>query len=128
LRQYLRGWAKNVSGANKKEKKKLLDRLDSLDKNMEITLLTPQEVDLKQCLNTRLSQLLREEEIKWYQRSKSQNLLLGDPNTKYFQLLVNGRYRKTRIFQLQDVYNKICGDNDLKKHITKYYKGLFGPP
>jgi hypothetical protein len=107
LRQYLWGWAKNVSGANKKEKKKLLDRLDSLDKNMEITLLTPQEVDLKQCLNTRLSQLLREEEIKWYQRSKSQNLLLGDPNTKYFQLLVNGRYRKTRIFQLQDVYNKI---------------------
>jgi hypothetical protein len=128
LRQYLWGWAKNVSGANKKEKKKLLDRLDSLDKNMEITLLTPQEVDLKQCLNTRLSQLLREEEIKWHQRSKSQNLLLGDPNTKYFQLLVNGRYRKTRIFQLQDVYNKICGDNDLKKHITKYYKGLFGPP
>ena len=32
LRQYLRGWAKNTSGAYKKEKKALLDKLDELDK------------------------------------------------------------------------------------------------
>jgi hypothetical protein len=32
LRQHLRGWAKNVSGAYKKEKKELLDKLDMLDK------------------------------------------------------------------------------------------------
>jgi hypothetical protein len=32
LRQHLRGWEKNVSDAYKKEKKKLLDTLDSLDK------------------------------------------------------------------------------------------------
>jgi hypothetical protein len=29
LRHHLRGWAKNVSGANRKEKKRLLDRLMS---------------------------------------------------------------------------------------------------
>jgi hypothetical protein len=51
LHQHLRGWAKNTSGVNKKEKN-MLDKLDSLD--------------LKQCLNTGLSELLREEEIKWY--------------------------------------------------------------
>ena len=32
LRQHLRGWAKNTSGVLKKEKKKILDILDSLDK------------------------------------------------------------------------------------------------
>jgi hypothetical protein len=32
LRQHLRGWAKNVSGVYKKEKKDLLEKLDSLDK------------------------------------------------------------------------------------------------
>jgi len=32
LRQHLRGWAKNTSGIQKKEKKKILDKLDSLDK------------------------------------------------------------------------------------------------
>jgi hypothetical protein len=97
LRQHLRGWAKHKSGVNKKEKD-LLDKLDSLDKKAETTVLTPKEVDLKQSLNTRLSELLREEEIKWYQRSKAKHLLEGDANTKYFHLLANCRHRKTRIY------------------------------
>jgi hypothetical protein len=43
----LRRWAKNVSGANKKEKIELLDKLDGLDKKAEVSLLSAQEVDLK---------------------------------------------------------------------------------
>jgi hypothetical protein len=35
---------------------------------------------------------------------------------------------KTRIFQLQDGDNIISGDEDHKKHITTYSKGLFGRP
>jgi hypothetical protein len=60
----LRGWAKNVSGANKK--KGLLDKLDVLDRKVEVSLLSAQEVNLRQCLHIRLGQLLREEELKWY--------------------------------------------------------------
>jgi hypothetical protein len=78
----------------------LLDKLDELDKRAEANLLSTQEVDLKQCLHNHLCQLLREEELKWYQWSKAKHLLEGDSNTKYFQLLANGRHRKTRIFQL----------------------------
>jgi hypothetical protein len=69
-----------------------------LDKKAEVSLLSAQEADLKQCLHNRLSQMLREEELKWYQRSKAKHLLEGDVNTKYFKLLANGRYRKTQIF------------------------------
>jgi hypothetical protein len=36
VRQYLQGWAKNVSGQNKKEKKEILNILDSLDKKAKI--------------------------------------------------------------------------------------------
>jgi hypothetical protein len=64
LRQHLIGWAKHISGIFKKD---LLDKLDSLDKKAEYTLLSPQELDLKQCMSSCLSHLLREEEIKWYQ-------------------------------------------------------------
>jgi hypothetical protein len=81
LQQYLMGWTKNVSRMNKKEKKGLLDNLDLLDKKSEASLLSTQEVDLKQCLHNRLSQLLREDELKWYQRSKAKHLLEGDSNT-----------------------------------------------
>ncbi|KAL5662126.1 hypothetical protein ACJX0J_029251, partial [Zea mays] len=53
---------------------------------------------------------------------------VGDANTQYFHLLANGRHRKTRIFKLQDGNNVIEGDENLMRHITSYYKDLFGPP
>jgi hypothetical protein len=36
--------------------------------------------------------MLREEEIKWYQRAKTKGLLEGDSNTKYFNLVANGKH------------------------------------
>jgi hypothetical protein len=53
-------------------------------------------------------------------------LLEGDSNTKYFQLMASGKYRKTRIFQLQHEDRVIEGDQALKEYITSYYKDLFG--
>jgi hypothetical protein len=67
IRQYLRGWAKHTSGQYKKEKKRILNTLDGLDKNAETTHLSMNEIDLKHYLNNRLAKLLREKEIKWYQ-------------------------------------------------------------
>jgi hypothetical protein len=81
-----------------------------LDKKAETTMLLPHEVDSKHCLKARLIQLLREEEMKWYQRSKADNLLKGNDNIKYFQLLANGKHRKTQIFQLQEGNHVIKGD------------------
>ena len=66
MRQHLRGWAKNVSGAYKKEKKELLDKLNELDKKVENVMLDGTELNLKYVLNERLTELLREEELKWY--------------------------------------------------------------
>ena len=66
-----------------------------MDKKAESTLLDQNESNLKYILNERLSELLQEEEIKWYQRAKVKNLLEGDANTKYFQLVANGKHRKT---------------------------------
>ena len=95
---------------------------------MEHSFLSTREIDVKQCLKNRIAQLLREEEIKWYQRAKTKELLEGGSNTKYFQLIANGKHRKTRIFQIHDGNQVISSDRDLKKFITTHYKGLFGPP
>jgi hypothetical protein len=59
LRQHLRGWAKIVSGVNKKEKKELLDKLDELDKKAEDSLLSVQEADLKQYLHNHFESTLK---------------------------------------------------------------------
>ena len=55
LWQFLRGWAKNVNGANKKEKKDILDALDVLDKKAEHSFLSTHEIDVKQCLKNRIA-------------------------------------------------------------------------
>jgi hypothetical protein len=127
LRRYLRGWTKNMNGTYRKEKNDILNKMEQLDKKAEMTMLSPQELDVKHCLKISLMQLLREEEVKWYQRSKANNLLQGDSNTKYFYLVANGKRRKTRIFQLEDGDRIIKGNEPLKSYIMDYYSKLFGP-
>lgn len=128
LRQFLRGWAKNINGAYKKEKAILIAKVEELDKKAESQLLSRQELDLKNYVKQRLSFLLREEEIKWLQRAKTKRILEGDRNTKYYHLIANGKHRKTRIFQLEQEEGVIRGDVQIKKYITKFYKDLFGAP
>ena len=67
---------------------------------------------------------MREEELYWLQRSKVTKLLQGDDNTKYFQLMANGRHRKTRISQLEQEEGIIVGHDNLKNYITSYYKKI----
>ena len=97
LRQHLRGWAKHTIGTYRKEKK-LLTLLESLDKKVESVPLPDQEINFKNYLKERLVLLLREEEIKWYERAKVKTLLEGDDNTRFFHLVANGRHRKQHIY------------------------------
>ena len=106
----------------------MFDKLDELDKKTEFSQLNDDELNLKHTLNERRAQLLREEEIKWCQRAKVKNLLEGDANTKYFELVANGKHRKTRLFQLEPEEGIISGDACQKKFITKYYKNFFSSP
>ena len=99
-----------------------------MDRKAESTLLSEQEIASKRVLSVELRKLLREAELYWLQRSKATRLLQGDNNTKYFQLLANGRHRKTKIYQLEQDEGIIIGDDNLKDYITNYYKNLFGEP
>jgi hypothetical protein len=87
-------------GAYKKEKQELLQRVEELDKKAETQLLSQQEWDLRQCVKDRLAQLLREEELRWFQRAKTNEILKGDNNTKYFQMVANRKRRKLEFFDL----------------------------
>ena len=52
----------------------------------------------------------------------------GTQTRDFFQLVANGRHRKTRIFQLEQDEGTIVGHDNLKTYITEYYKNLFGEP
>src|SRR3954470_4329818 len=66
--------------------------------------------------------MLREEELRWYQRSKSNFILKGDANTKYFHNVTNGRHRKKSIHALNQDEGMIESQEQLKAFITSYYK------
>ena len=53
---------------------------------------------------------------------------MGDSNTRYFQLVANGRHRKKCIHSLQQDEGRIEGQEELKRYITSYYKSLCGAP
>ena len=55
-------------------------------------------------------------------------LLEGDDNTRFFHLVANGKHRKQHIYQLENDHGVIVGDEQMKIHITQYYKSLFGSP
>jgi hypothetical protein len=105
-----------------------LSLLDNLDKKAENGQLSDQEINLKHYLKEHLVSLLREEELKWYERAKVKTLLEGVANTRFFHLVADGRHRKQRIFKLEDDQGVVFGDDCVKTHITNYYKNLFGQP
>jgi hypothetical protein len=128
VRKYLGGWARHTAGLLKQEKLSLSTSIDELEAIAEYRRLTTHELDLKNQNNAKLAGLLREEELKWYQRSKAQFLLEGDSNTRYFHSVANGRHRKKRIHSLVQDDETIEGQEQLKAYITTYYKNLFGAP
>jgi hypothetical protein len=112
--------------SQKNEKLRLSSIIDNLEALAKVRPLLPHEIELKSQLNVEIARLLREEEIKWYQRSKSQLILEGDANTRYFHSVANGRQRKKLIHSLVQDEGIIEGHENLKSFITNYYKCLFG--
>ena len=117
-----------MTGQLKLEKSCLSSYIDDLEAIAEVRPLATQEIDLKSQYNAKLAGLLREEELKWYQRSKAQFLLEGDANMRYFHSVANGRHGKKLILSLVQDEGTIEGHEQLKSYITSYYKGLFGAP
>lgn len=128
MRRYLKGWHFNVEGAYKREKKDLLSKLDHLDRKEETTALSVVERSLRMNWDFSLKRIMRDEELKWRQRSHEKDLKEGDANTKYFHLKASGRKKKNHISVLQNNGEEIVGDKNLVEHITNFYKDLFGPP
>lgn len=78
-----------------------------MDVTVETIDLTVAEHDLLTQSRDQLVNLLREEEIKYYQRVRAKDILLGDCNTKYFHMIANGRSKKKRISPLDHGQKKL---------------------
>jgi hypothetical protein len=82
LRQYLRGWARNLCGQYKIEKDRLLNIVEILDCKAETVPLDAQERHTMRKANDDLAKVRRDEESKWALRAKVKHVQQGGDNTK----------------------------------------------
>jgi len=75
----------------KTQKENLQSIVTNLDTQAENRTLTDEERNQLESARDDLMKLLREEEIKYYQRAKVTDVLLGDNNTRYFLMVANGK-------------------------------------
>jgi hypothetical protein len=71
--------------------------INDLDVAAEVRILSEAERDQLTGARDQLTRLLRDEEIKYYQCAEATNIMLGDNNIRYLQVVVNGKRRKKRI-------------------------------
>lgn len=69
--------------------------------------------------------MIKEEEMKWLQRSKEKEIMDGDNNTRYYHAKANGRRRRNSILSLEQDGVVISGQKNLMKYITDFYKKTF---
>ena len=127
MRKHQRGWAGHQHGLYKMQKQNCQSIITTLDTTAKNRLLTDGEREQLETARDNMAKLLREEELKLYQRAKATDVLLGDNNTRYFQMIANGKHQKKCIFSLDNDGVKIEGQNNLKNYITQFYKKLFRP-
>lgn len=118
---------KNWEGLYRREKHVILERIDAIDiRVVESMGMSGSDREERRELEKRLKFVIREEKLRWIQRSKEKEVLEGNCNTKFFHAKANGRKRKSQIHSLVHEGEVIEGQDKLLLYITNFYKDLFG--
>ncbi|WJX47132.1 hypothetical protein P8452_33857 [Trifolium repens] len=108
------------------EKRKLIGRLNGIQRRIQDGVNHGGLGRMEYRLQQELNDILRKEELMWYQRSRAKWLTDGDRNTKYYHLKTVNRRRRNNIVMLKDVNGQWVEDVDqLQKLASDFYKNLF---
>ena len=83
------------------KKKALLARLGGIQKSPAYPY-SRFLYNLESELQSQLNEILKVEEIKWFQKSRTGWISKGDRNTRYYHLKTSVRRRRNRVLALQD--------------------------
>lgn len=121
----LSNWNREVFHNIFRKKAELWARLDGVQKRLA-EKWDRRWIKLEAKLRRELDEVLQEEEMTWFQKSRLEALKDGDRNTKYFHLsTVIRRYRnKVTMLQERDG-NWITDPSRLKEMVVQYWHSLF---
>ncbi|CAL1406938.1 unnamed protein product [Linum trigynum] len=97
-------WNKEVFGNVLEKKRKLANRLCRLEELNEQSP-SPTSLHQEECIRNELMEVLKHEEILWYQKSREKWFVHGDSNTRFFHLSTLKRRCRNCIRRLKSVSN-----------------------
>ena len=119
-------WNKNCFGDIYQRKRRILARLEGIQKAQD-NLYSFNLERLEEKLQLDYQNILKQEEILWYQKSISNWITLGDRNTKFFHVSTIVRRKRNRPQSLKNDQGAwVSGINEIKEVIQNFYKNLFG--
>lgn len=121
----MKSWNREVFGNIFNRKNRLINRLEVISDQLCTNPTVELEIAQKRLCHE-YEQVLLQEELLWFQKSRSKWLSFGDRNTRFFHGITTVRRCKNNYDLLQDDNgNWIRHPPDLERMVTCYFKSLF---
>ena len=93
---------------------------------MHDSIHTLEDVRKEKELRENIEDLLTKEEIKWAQKARSDWIIQGDRNIKYFQTVVKQRRAKNRIVNLRQDNGALTKNlEEIERILVSHFKNRF---
>jgi hypothetical protein len=126
VEQEIKSWKFHTIDHVLYKKKEIMARINGVQRRMQDGRNNGGLKRLEQKLQSDLNEILRKEELMWYQRSRAKWLTDGDRNTRYYHLKTVNRRKKNNITMLKDSNGNWVEDVDqISQLINDYYVKLF---
>ncbi|XP_028785542.1 uncharacterized protein LOC114741444 [Neltuma alba] len=127
LQRTLSKWNKEVFLNVHSKKKRLLARLEGIQNQIAASDRHYIHLcKLEQEIQGELRDVLRQEEMLWFQKSRTLWINDGDRNTRYYHLKTVARRRRNKIAMLKDENGEwIENQEELKSLALEFYRNLF---
>lgn len=113
-------WNRSTFGNIHARKRKLVARLKGIQKAMAVSWHNGL-MKLNKKLGAELEEVLNQEELLWYQRSRENWIHTGDRNTKFYHISTKVRQKKKKGFILKDLAGREAEDYEESGKFLHYY-------
>ncbi|XP_019178147.1 PREDICTED: uncharacterized protein LOC109173368 [Ipomoea nil] len=118
-------WNKNTFVNIHHRKKQVLARLGGVQRNLAING-RPDLIKLNKKVRKELEEILLQEELLWFQRSRENWITSGDHNTRFYHVATIAKKAVSKINMLKDEQGVwLEGDDLIRDHIFNHFVNLF---
>ncbi|GKV19300.1 hypothetical protein SLEP1_g29582 [Rubroshorea leprosula] len=121
-RKHLMHWWKHTGRNSRLEVERLQKELDQL----QLEEQSEANLSRQRLLIDEINSLWLQEETHWFQRARTNWILLGDRNSKYFHAMASRRRQNNYIFQLQNEQGTLLeGTDSLLDHAYTHFQQAY---